>query len=186
MRTKLLLVITIFFVALSFAFAQENQQEQNPTEKEEQAEPAYSNTVPSGVDGHVILDNQSTSGWSIIESGGEGVYVKAGMSRIYFEVGGEYYLDLSNLDHEQIPVDIRSDSGDIIISQRDIETPEVEGANISADEDGIRFIMNEDLAERISIFRAAPYPQMVGFISAVNPEAEQEADSDEQEGGETE
>ncbi|MFW6362097.1 MAG: hypothetical protein ACOC2R_10135, partial [Spirochaetota bacterium] len=142
--------------------------------------------VPGGVDGHVILDNQSTSGWSVIESGGEGVYTKAAMSRIYFEVGGEYYIDLSNLDNEQFSVDIRSRDGTVIATQRDIETTEIEGANISADEDGIRFTMNEELAERMAMFRASHYPQMVGFISAVNPEAEQEAGNDEQEGEETE
>jgi hypothetical protein len=45
---------------------------------------------------------------------------------------------------------------------------------VSVSDDGIRFTLSEALADRISMFRAAPYPQMVGFISPVEPESEKE------------
>lgn len=196
MRSRLLSIMSIFIFAAFPVISQENQgnNQQNQTDRQgqdqqsqEEQGPAYSNTVPSGVDGHVILDNLSTVGWKIIESGGEGVYAKPAMSRVYFDIGGEYYIDLSNLDPAQFPVDIRSGGGEVIISQRDIETPDIEGANISVSDDGIRFTMNENLAGRVSMFRAAPYPQMVGFISPVSAEAAESGQSGSGEGqGDTE
>ena len=167
---------------------QQGQQQDGPAQQQEEEQgPGYSNTVPSGVDGHVILAASGTMGWNFLESGGEGVYAKPTLSRIYFEIGGEYYLDLSNLDTAQFPIDIRDGNGNVIISQRDVETPRIEGANVSVSDDGIRFTLSEALAERISMFRAAPYPQMVVFVSPVEPEPQpaQEGQGDGQEGDTT-
>lgn len=140
-----------------------------PVIAQEEGEEADSGSaIPSGVDGYISLDNNSTESWRIIDFGGEGVYVSTGGLTVQLEVDREYYIDLSNVNSEMFPMDIKNGRGDVLISQReDIDTVEIEGIDASVDEEGIRFILNEELAQEISIFRAAPYPAMVGFLSAV-------------------
>lgn len=189
-------IITLIFILLSLAFplfAQEegedvqNQNGQETEENQSSESPAYSSTVPSGVDGYVILGKTSTIGWKMLDAGGDGVYVKPAMSRIYFEVGREYYIDLSNLDSAQFPLDIKSGSGDILLTQREkVSGKELEGVNASISDDGVRFTLSQSLAGRISMLRAAPYPEMVIFVMPVSEdnaedEEKEQADTGEQE-----
>lgn len=190
----------VFISAFLFAFmpfflsAQEGQEqtegesgEQNQDRQQSQQEESrQGNTVPSGVDGYVQIQRVGATAWRIVDSGGDGVYARPEMSRVYMEVDGEYYIDVSRVNSEVYPLDIRSRTGDVLMSQREnAETPEIEGVNSSVDQDGVRFTLNENLAQRIAFFRAAPYPEMVGFISPVAADTgEGEGSAGEQSGGE--
>lgn len=56
------------------------------------------------------------------------------------------------------------------------------GTEQRINEDGIRFQLTEELARRVSRFRAAPYPSMVGYITVIGgADAEEGQEQNEQE-----
>ncbi|MFW6338949.1 MAG: hypothetical protein ACOC25_08465 [Alkalispirochaetaceae bacterium] len=139
--------------------------------------------VPSGVDGWVVLANIQTQEWRIVDHGGEGVSAP-GSARVGLRVGGTYYFDTSNVESEDLPLLFLSGSGEVLLSQsRDGgEGEAADGVNAEIDEDGIQFELTEELAERLSRFRAAPYPSMVGYITVTG--GTEEENGEQQEGNE--
>ncbi|MFO8065218.1 MAG: hypothetical protein ACQETQ_09835 [Spirochaetota bacterium] len=141
--------------------------------------------IPSGVDGYVSFNAIEGEEWQVIDFEGEGISTATGQASFRLEVGGDYYFDLSNVDSERYPLDIISSNGKLLLSQReDAVTSDLDGVDSSADEDGVRFVLTEDLAEQISRFRAATYPQMYGFISAVPEGSHAEAEEARQQAAE--
>ncbi|MFO7849576.1 MAG: hypothetical protein R6V67_06425 [Spirochaetia bacterium] len=170
------LLMALILCGLPLA-AQEDEEEEEDSAAE----------IPSGVDGHLMLNNAGNEMWRVVDTGGDGVYIGSNMSTVYLDVGQEYYIDLSEVDSERYPLDIKSHSGEVLISQReDIETTAGEEVNASVEEDGIRFVLTEELAKEISMFRAAPYPQMVGFFSVQLEDEGTEEEDDEEEDEEEE
>ncbi|MFP4566103.1 MAG: hypothetical protein ACLFNX_06335 [Spirochaetaceae bacterium] len=145
---------------------------------------AQDGDVPEGVDGYIQLIAVDREDWRVVDYGGEGVYTSRGQASIHLLEGNEYYLDLSEVDSEHYPLDVVGTDGTVLLSQReDAVTSDTEGVNAEADEDGISFVLTEELAERITMFRATPYPAMFGFITAVSEEEdEQEGEQEEEEG----
>ncbi len=138
--------------------------------------------VPAGADGYVQLVAVDRQDWRIVDYGGEGVYTSRGEASFHLLEGNEYYLDLSEVDSDHYPIDVVSADGTVLLSQReDVVTSETEGVNAEADEDGISFVLTEELSDRVAMFRAAPYPAMVGFISTVSEEPTQESDDEGEE-----
>lgn len=175
-RTLAVLAVTALFV---FPLPAQENGEEGASEELEASE-GSSAEIPSDVAGYISLDSSGTEALRIVDSGGDGVYARPEMSTVYLDVGLEYYIDLSKIDSEWLPLDIKGRRGEILISQReDLETFAGEEINASVEEDGIRFVLTEELAEKIAIFRAAPYPQMVGFIA---PVFENEGPQEENEG----
>ncbi|MFP4180470.1 MAG: hypothetical protein ACLFQW_04090 [Spirochaetaceae bacterium] len=171
-KRMLTLMMVVFLSSLPLVFAQEDEQE-NEESEEASAE------IPSDVDGYMRLDNSGNDSLRIIDTGGDGVYARSDTSTVYLDVGQEYYIDLSNIDSERFPLDIKNRRGEILISQRDdIDKAEIEGIEASVEEEGIRFVLTEELAKEISIFRAASYPQMVGFFSPVLEDDEQQEEDE--------
>ena len=137
--------------------------------------------MPGDADGQVTLVNVGNQGWRAVAPKGEGVHVALNGDLVYFEVDGRYRFDTSNIDSEHLPLQIRG-AGRVLISQNeeaDYVVPP-DGADPSISEDGVTFTLNEAMASRISTFRAAPYPQMVGFINTVGEEPAQGAEEQQQ------
>lgn len=142
--------------------------------------------VPSGVDGWIALENVGRQEWRIVDAGGTGVNASIGSANVWLEVGGSYYFDVSTVDSEQMPLAIVDLAGDVLVSQSgaDESYEPSEGADAQADSDGIEFELTEEMADRVSRFRAVTYPTMVGFVFpfAGEEEEEEEPQSDDEDG----
>lgn len=126
--------------------------------------------------GTVTFAAVSTPAWRVTDIEGDGVFVQGGSNALVLEVGGRYVFDLSSVDSESFPMELRDGSGTVLASQRgDVEIEDLEGADISVTEDEIQFTLTESLGSRLSFYRAATYPSMIGVIRTYSPEAEEAA-----------
>jgi hypothetical protein len=113
----------------------------------------------------------SNSAWRVTEVEGDGASAQGGSNSLILEVGGRYVFDLSAVDSDLFPMELRDGSGAVLASQRDEEaSDEFADADISISEDEIRFTLTEALAARLSFYRAATYPSMIGLIRPYSPE----------------
>ena len=168
--------VALALVIVGTLGAQDAEQNQRPAEQstaEEQQEVSREARLPNGVDGSVKLLNVDNSEWRIVDAAGEGAQPALGGSLVRLRTGGRYHFDLSSVDSETLPLDIRSLNGRVLISQREgAGELDIEGVDPEADADGISFTLTEELAGQIASFRATPYPGMVGFVSSVSPESD--------------
>ncbi len=137
--------------------------------------------IPGGVDGWVRLANVQTQEWRIVDHGGEGVNAP-GIARVGLQIGGTYYFDTSGVESDQLPLLFLSRTGEVLLSQsRDgSEGETADGVNAEIDEDGVQFELTEELARRLSRFRAAPYPSMVGYITVTEAAGEENSEQQEE------
>ncbi len=196
MRARfLILVFALVFLGGGTLTGQEDQQAQqedqqaqsdSPAEQAEQGRPVEAKAqLPGGVDGAVKLLNVGNSEWRIIDVAGDGAQSGLGGSVMRLRVGGRYHIDLRSVDSTVLPLDLRSVSGGILISQRDgVGTLSINGVDPQVSGEGISFTLTQELSERIASYRAAPYPAMVGFISVIPRESEQEPQEAQDEGDE--
>jgi hypothetical protein len=121
--------------------------------------------------GTVSFRTVSNSAWRIAEIEGDGASRQSGTNAMILEVGGRYVFDLSAVDSDLFPMELRDGSGAVIASQRGQEvSEEFADADISVNAEEIRFTLTEELASRLSFYRAATYPSMIGVIRPYSPE----------------
>ncbi|MFO8042896.1 MAG: hypothetical protein R6U25_06825 [Alkalispirochaeta sp.] len=129
--------------------------------------------------------------WRVAEIEGDGISLQGGSNALVLEIGGRYVFDLSDVDSESFPMELRDGSGQVVLSQRDeVESEALEDADVSVSEDEIQFTLTEELASRISFYRAATYPSMLGVIRTYSREAaeaaaEEAAEQAEEQDGDT-
>jgi hypothetical protein len=140
--------------------------------------------LPGGVDGAVKLLNVGNSEWRIVDVAGDGARSGLGGAVMRLQIGGRYHIDLRSVDSSLLPLDVRSLSGRVLMSQRDgVGTMEIDGVDPEVTADGITFTFTQELAGRVASYRAAPYPAMVGFISAIPSEEDAGEAGNQQEAG---
>ncbi|MFW5827042.1 MAG: hypothetical protein ACOCU4_03060 [Alkalispirochaeta sp.] len=126
--------------------------------------------------GTVSFSTVATPAWRIADIEGDGVSTQGGGDGLVLEIGGRYTFDLSDVDSETFPMELRDGSGAVVASQQEEGTmDEFEDAEISVSEDEIQFTLTEALASRVSFYRAATYPSMVGVIRSYSAEAAEAA-----------
>lgn len=129
--------------------------------------------------GTVTFTTVAPSDWRITEVDGNGVATHGSTNTMTLEVGGRYTFDLSDVDSESYPMEIRDSSGTVLVSQRNnASSEEFEAADISVTEEEIQFTLTEDLASRIAFYRAATYPSMIGIIRTYSQEQDEEPSGD--------
>jgi hypothetical protein len=121
--------------------------------------------APSGADGAFRMQVIPPTAWRAAGVTGEGVRLGLGGSAVYLEIGGRYHIDLRGVDSEQLPADIHSGGGRVLLSQREAaESVAGEEVDAQVSGEGMTFTLTEGLAARISYIRAAPYTGMRAFI----------------------
>lgn len=180
-------IAALSLAALGPVAAQEQEQpDQQETEADAAQEPAAQAAqqqeqpeMPSGVDAQFTLSSTGTGEWTISSSQGSGIYADPTAAMVYLRVGGRYRVNLSGIDSEVLPVELRAMNGAVLVSQREnVETPDLGDANPEVGSEGIRFTLTESLAERLTYFRAVPYPGMVGFIRVTGGAQQAAAEGD--------
>ena len=170
MKHSIFTVLFSLFLISGFVFAQENE-ESNEQPDAAPAQALAPAEMPSTIDGQISLLNIGTEGWRVVDVQGAGVYVASGGKTIHLEVGKRYRFDMSMVNSERYPLDMRASGGAILMTQDDqphVVPPSNTDAEIS--EDGITFTFSETMANRITSFRSTAYPQMVGFITPIRTE----------------
>lgn len=126
--------------------------------------------------GKVTFRTVPNPAWRVAVIEGDGIFLQGGSNALILEIGGRYVFDLSDVDSGIFPMELRDGSGEVVVSQRDeVESEGLEDADVSVSDDEIQFTLTERLASRISFYRAATYPSMLGVIRTYFPEAPEAA-----------
>ncbi|MFP4331012.1 MAG: hypothetical protein ACLFP6_09860 [Spirochaetaceae bacterium] len=191
--TPLIVALLVAIVTAPAIVAQEAESENENNQQTEEETAENGENLPTeaelagGADGAVLLRSVDTTDWQIVSVAGEGATSAVGGSMIRLRQGGRYHLDLRAVDSEVLPVDIRSTTGSVLISQREgVGASEMDGVDIEVSDDGITFTLTEELAEQIATVRAAPYPSMISFLSVSSPDQAEETEGEEEAGAEGE